>query len=102
MRQNKYHIGDQFIPLAKAKRVHTIIDILRTHNSAGEEVKMVYLAEHDFMGQKIVGEFVEASIARGIAQNGIPERETMPSHLQRAIEHGASGKCFEDGGEPNF
>jgi len=50
-------IGTQFIKqrgkLTNKERVETVTDILKTYNSVGELVKTRYVAEHDFLGQKV-------------------------------------------------
>lgn len=47
-------IGDQFIPKGKAKKVYTVIDFLTTRNMKGEVVEQACVAEHEFLGQKII------------------------------------------------
>jgi hypothetical protein len=49
-------IGSKFIRnrgKLKNDRVETVTDILKTYNSAGDLVKTRYVAEHDFLGQKV-------------------------------------------------
>jgi hypothetical protein len=50
-------IGTKFIKqrgkLTNKERVETVTDILKTYNSVGELVKTRYVAEHDFLGQKV-------------------------------------------------
>lgn len=50
-------IGTKFIKQrgkhTNKERVETVTDILKTYNSAGELVKTRYVAEHDFLGQKV-------------------------------------------------
>lgn len=49
----RYEIGQQFIAQGKAKHLETIIDVLYTYNSKNELVKLEYLCEYEFLGQKI-------------------------------------------------
>jgi hypothetical protein len=66
MSQPKYSIGQTFTCGGKVKRVCTIIDIYKTFNSAGDLVKIAYVAEHQFLGQAIRDHDVcEVTIARG-------------------------------------
>jgi hypothetical protein len=62
----KYPLGTQFIPRGRNKSIYTIIDFLTTRNINGEIIKQIYLCEHDFLGQKVKSEEVEATIARGL------------------------------------
>lgn len=46
----RFKIGSQFWSRGKVSHLCTITDILRTTNSAGELVKLRYVATHEFMG----------------------------------------------------
>jgi hypothetical protein len=62
----KYLIGHQFTPRGKHPRLCTITDILRTYNSAGELVDVRYVAEHEFLGQRVTDRSVcETTVAMG-------------------------------------
>ena len=62
----QFKIGTKFKRNHK-NYVETVIDILTTTNHIGEVVKIVYVSEHDFIGQKIKDyEVPQATIARGI------------------------------------
>ena len=63
----KYKIGQKYIARGIRKDVCTIVDIYKTHNSKGELIKIQYVSEHDFLGQKITNYDVpQATIARGL------------------------------------
>ena len=63
----EYPIGTQFKTRGKAPRLCTVTDILKTYNSAGELVKTRYVAQHDFMGQKVNDyDVVATTIAMGL------------------------------------
>lgn len=65
----EYAIGTQFKTRGKAPRLCTVTDILKTYNSAGELVKTRYVAQHDFMGQKVNDyDVVTTTIAMGLCQ----------------------------------
>jgi hypothetical protein len=71
-RQSKFPIGTQFVKVsAKGKRrdLCTVVDIYRTYNSEGKLVSLRYVAEHDFMGQKVTDyEVVETTIVRALME----------------------------------
>lgn len=70
-----YEIGQQFYTRGKHPRLCIVTDILRTHNSAGQIVDIRYVAQHTFLGQKVVDSNVCAvTIARGLIdmQTGKP------------------------------
>lgn len=55
----------------KRKDIYTVVDILKTYNSKGELVKTRYVAECDFMGQKLTDyDQTDTGIQLAIAQNG--------------------------------
>jgi hypothetical protein len=66
----EYPIGTQFKTRGKAPR---LTDILKTYNSAGELVKIRYVAQHDFMGQKVNDyDVVATTIAMGLMPAASP------------------------------
>ncbi len=64
----RFSIGDQFIPRGRNQMVHTIQDVYTTINVASEVVRVRYVATHAFMGQPVVGEFVDATVAMGLVK----------------------------------
>ncbi len=48
-----YPIGTQFMSRGKHAKLCTVVDVLKTYNSAGELVRTRYVTEHDFCGQKV-------------------------------------------------
>lgn len=64
--KNRFNIGQTFTTRGKSPRECTVIDILRTYNSAGEMVRLRYVATHTFMGQTVTDSDVcETTIAMG-------------------------------------
>jgi hypothetical protein len=62
----QYAIGTRFIPNRKIEREETIIDIHKTFNSKGEQVKFRYVTSHEFCGQIVTDDDVcQTTIARG-------------------------------------
>ena len=59
-------IGTKFIRrTSKTKRIETVIDIYTTFNLKGEVVSVRYVAEHDFMGQKVIDyDIIKTTILR--------------------------------------
>lgn len=69
MTSQRFQIGQQFKTRGKAPRLCTIIDVLRTFNSAGDLVSLRYVATHEFMGQTVTdGDVCDATVAMGIVQ----------------------------------
>ena len=63
----RFGIGTQFIPIGnRARSVYTVTDIYTTINVRGIPIKIQYVCEHGFCGQKIESTECEATIARGI------------------------------------
>jgi hypothetical protein len=63
----RFPIGTQYLSSGKRKDVCTVIDILKTYNSAGELVKIRYVATHLFMGQLVADyDVVDTTIARNL------------------------------------
>lgn len=68
-RQGRYNIGTTYVSSGKRKDVCTVIDILKTYNSAGECVTLRYVATHLFMGQIVTDhDVVETTIARNLVK----------------------------------
>lgn len=69
-----YGIGTVFTPVGrKTKNVCTVTDILTTRNTAGEVVKIRYVATHDFCGQTVTDhDVLEVTIARGLVGTTLP------------------------------
>lgn len=66
-REPNFKIGTVYKSRGKVIREHTVTDILRTYNNAGEQVNLRYVATHEFCGQKMTDyDVVEATIARGL------------------------------------
>ena len=62
----RFKIGQKFIPRGKDV-IHTIIDIHTTRNTKDEVVKLRYVTEHEFCGQKVRNfDTVDATIARAV------------------------------------
>lgn len=63
-------IGTQFIHRRKNRNdLCTVTDILRTYNSKDELVKVEYVAEHEFCGQKVTDTYVAVTIQRNHVAN---------------------------------
>lgn len=62
----EFAIGTQFKTRGKHPRLCTVVDVLRTYNSADELVRVRYVATHEFMGQTIKDiDVVATTIALG-------------------------------------
>lgn len=71
MKTLNYAKGTKFKTRHKQPRLCTVVDVLKTYNSAGELVKMRYVATHDFMCQTITdSDVVEATITMGLIKAG--------------------------------
>ena len=47
-------LGKQFKTRGKHPRLCTVVDVHKTYNKDGNLVKTAYVAEHDFLGQKVI------------------------------------------------
>lgn len=66
-RTPRFLIGQRFKTRGKHPRECTVIDILRTHNSAGELIRIAYVATHQLAGRTITDHNVcDATIAMGL------------------------------------
>lgn len=62
----RFSVGTVFQSSGRHPRLCTVIDILRTYNSAGQLVKVRYVAEHEVCGQMVRDSDVcDTTIARG-------------------------------------
>jgi len=67
--QPKFNIGQEYHSSGKFTTLCKIVDIHTTYNSAGECVKLRYVAEHPLMGQDVTDyDVTENSVAIGIAR----------------------------------
>ena len=63
----KIGIGTEFLTRGNHPRKCKVIDIHTTTNSAGQVVKVTYVAEHEFLNQTLVEyDIPEATIIRGM------------------------------------
>lgn len=59
-------VGTVFLPTRKKNRIpHTVVDILRTYNLAGECVRTEYMCTHTFLGQVVTSYEIATTILRG-------------------------------------
>ena len=66
-RQPRFGIGQRFKTRGKHPRLCTVTDIWRTYNSAGELVRLRYVAQFELCGQFVTDhDVVETTIALGI------------------------------------
>lgn len=66
MTEPRFSIGTQYLTRGKHPRLCTVTDVLRTYNSAGELVRLRYVATHEFMGQTLTDSDVcDTTIAMG-------------------------------------
>jgi hypothetical protein len=64
----KFAIGTKYNPRGKHYQC-TVVDILKTYNSAGELVRIRYVSTHTFLGQTVMDTDVcETTIAMGCPQ----------------------------------
>ena len=68
MKRARFGIGTQFKRVGrKHAPLETVTDILTTFNSAGELVKIRYVATHETLGQAVTDSgVVDTTIARGL------------------------------------
>lgn len=63
----RFPIGTKFLSNGKRKDVCTVTDILKTYNSAGELVKVRYIASHTFLGQTVYDyDVMDTTIVRNL------------------------------------
>ena len=64
--EQRFTIGTKYKTRGKAPRICTVVDVLRTYNSAGELVKLRYVSQHDFCGQVVTDwDVVDTTVAMG-------------------------------------
>lgn len=64
--QQRFEIGTKYKTSGKHPKLCTVVDVLRTYNSAGDLVKLRYVSEHEFLGQTVTDYDVpDAAIAKG-------------------------------------
>lgn len=62
----RFAIGQKFKTRGKFPRLCTVVDIWQTYNSAGELVRIRYVAEHVFLGETVRDiDILETTIAIG-------------------------------------
>lgn len=66
--KHRFKIGQTYLhKRPNSEQLRTIVDIHQTFNSKGELVKIRYVTEHSFMGQKLTDyDVLETSIARAL------------------------------------
>ena len=69
--EDEFPIGTRFWTRGKHPRLCTVIDVYTTCNSKNEVVKKAYVANHDFMGQKIISEYPATSIKMGLINDSL-------------------------------
>lgn len=63
----RFPIGTQFKSRGKHPRLYTVRDIYFTYNTAGELVRIRYVATFELMGQSVTDyDVVETTIAMGL------------------------------------
>ena len=69
MLEQRFEIGTRFWSHGKHSKLCTVVDVLRTYNSAGELVRLRYVAEHmGPLGHTITDhDVLDTSIARRLA-----------------------------------
>lgn len=68
MKDERIYIGLTFEHYAKKHNKQRVVtDVLTTTNNNGDVVKIAYITEHDFMGQKVRGEETASAILRSLA-----------------------------------
>lgn len=72
-REPKYEIGTEFsLTYGGVRKYFTIVDILKTYNSKGEQVRLRYVTEHKLMGQAVRDyDVVETTIARALGAQAL-------------------------------
>lgn len=65
--RKEFPIGTKYVTRGKSPKECTIIDVLKTYNSAGTHVMTRYVASHEFMGQEVIERDVHATtVAMGL------------------------------------
>lgn len=64
--KTKFQIGHEFTTRGKSPNRCVIVDVWQTYNSAGDLVKLRYVATHTFMGQTVTSyDVCETTVAVG-------------------------------------
>ncbi len=62
-REPQFPIGTKFTPRGKNRSECEVVDILRTYNAKGEQVKLRYVCRYPFLGQDVYNyDIVETTI----------------------------------------
>lgn len=70
----RFKIGQKYILRGKRQDICTVIDIHKTFNNAGELVKLRYVSQHNFIGQKMTDyDVTDTAIARGISNEELQQ-----------------------------
>lgn len=65
--EQRFPIGTTYTPRGKVARLHTITDVYKTYNSAGDLVRLRYVATHVFAGQTVTDyDVCDTTIAMGL------------------------------------
>lgn len=65
-----YQIGTKYLTRGKHPRLCTVIDILKTYNSAGKLVHTKYVSTHELLGQIVTDrDVVRTTIDMGIIKD---------------------------------
>ena len=63
----RFPIGTEFVPAGKVRKLHKVIGHRVTLDLAtGEGVRAYYRCSHEFMGQMIESNEIDATVARGV------------------------------------
>lgn len=67
MNPHEYPIGTRYVTQGKHPKLCTVVDVLKTYNSAGDLVNLRYVSTHQFCGQTVTDrDVVSVTIARGL------------------------------------
>jgi len=67
MEQPQYRVGTKFKTRGRHPRECTVIDIWKTYNTAGELVRIRYVATHEIMSRLVIDyDVLETTIAMGL------------------------------------
>ena len=69
MIEQRFAVGTKFKTHGKAPRLCTVVDVWKTYNSAGEFIRLRYVATHEFCGQTVTEfDIVDTTIAMGLVK----------------------------------
>lgn len=67
----RFAIGTKYTTRGANPRLCTVVDVLRTYNSAGDLVRLRYVSTHEFLGQTLEnGDVTDTTIAMGNPDHG--------------------------------